>query len=78
MEITNSAICQVVLTKILIVIISWRWDLEGFNFFFEFLLLFKHFTKKKKYFVTFAARGGSQGLISFFILQYLIAWISVS
>ena len=47
MEITNSAICQVVLTKILIVIISWRWDLEGFNFFFEFLLLFKHFTKKK-------------------------------
>ena len=77
MEITNSAICQVVLTKILIVIISWRWDLERFNFFFEFLLLFKHFTKKK-YFVTFAARGGSQGLIYFFILQYLIAWISVS
>ena len=77
MEITNSAICRVVLTKILIVIISWRWDLECFNFFFEILLLFKHFTKKK-YFVTFAVRGGSQELIYFFILQYLIAWISAS
>lgn len=62
------AICWQVLTKILIVIISWRWDLECFNFFFELLLLFKHFTKK--WFVTCSVRDGSQILVYLFILQY--------
>lgn len=62
------AICWQVLTKILIVIISWRRDLECFNFFFELLLLFKHFTEK--WFVTCSVRDGSQILVYFFILQY--------
>lgn len=40
----NASICRQVLTQILIAIISWRWDLGCFNFFFEFLVLFKYFT----------------------------------
>lgn len=65
-ETIKTSICWQVLTQILIVIISWRWDLECFHCFSGFLVLFKYFTK---HFVTFAVRKGSRVLVSFFILQ---------
>lgn len=68
MEIGNTSICRQVLTKILAVIISWRWDSACLHFFFEFFALFKYFTKSV--FAKFAVREGSRVLFTLFLLSY--------